>query len=93
MATARTTSSSPTMTAANVTILTGNGDNTVNIPDVGYAAGGDDPYLPALVADFNGDGLADIVQIDDNYSYAYMQGYGDGTFRAAVNYFGNISDG
>ena len=26
---------------ANVTILTGNGDNTMNMPDVGYATGGD----------------------------------------------------
>ena len=79
--------------AADITILTGNGDGTVNVPDTGYAVGGDFPYYPAIVADFNGDGKADIVQIDDNYNYAYLQGYGDGTFRAAVDYYGAINDG
>ncbi len=76
-----------------VTILTGNGDGTVNVPDIGYATGGYYTYLPAVVADFNGDGFADIVQTDNNYSYAYLQGYGDGTFRAAVDYYGAINDG
>ena len=79
--------------AADITILTGNGDGTVNVPDTGYAVGGDFPYYPAIVADFNGDGKADIVQIDDAYNYAYLQGYGDGTFRAAVDYYSAISDG
>ncbi len=79
--------------AADITILTGNGDGTVNVPDTGYAVGGDFPYYPAIVADFNGDGKADIVQIDDAYSYAYLQGYGDGTFRAAVDYYSAINDG
>ena len=79
--------------AASVTILTGNGDATVNVPDTGYGTGGDEPYYPAVVADFNGDGLADIVQVDDVYSYAYLQGYGDGTFHAAVNYYGAINGG
>lgn len=79
--------------SADVTILTGNGDGTVNVPDTGYATGGNFPYSSALVADFNGDGLADIVQIDDNYSYAYLQGYGDGTFHAALDYYTQISDG
>ena len=45
------------------------------------------------MADFNGDGKADIVQIDDNYNYAYLQSYGDGTFRAAVDYYSAINDG
>jgi hypothetical protein len=76
-----------------ITILTGNGDGTVNVPDTGYGTGGDYTYRAALVADFNGDGKADIVQIDDAYSYAYLQGYGDGTFRAAVDYYGAINDG
>lgn len=75
-----------------VTILLGNGDGTVNVPNVGYAAGGY-PESPALVADFNGDGLPDIMLIDDEYSFAYLRGYGDGTFRAAVDYYGPINDG
>ena len=78
--------------ASDVTILIGNGDGTVNVPTVGYATGGDEAYAPALVADFNGDGLADIMQVNDVYSYGYLQGYGDGTFRAALNYFIQISD-
>ena len=79
--------------AADITILSGNGDGTVNVPDTGYAVGGSFPYYPAIVADFNGDGKADIVQIDDNYNYAYLQSYGDGTFRAAVDYYSAINDG
>jgi hypothetical protein len=75
-----------------ITILLGNGDGTVNTPNVGYATGGY-PESPALVADFNGDGLPDIMQIDSDYSFAYLQGYGDGTFRAAVDYYGPINDG
>jgi hypothetical protein len=74
-----------------VTILLGNGDGTVTVPHVGYATGGY-PYSSALVADFSGDGVPDIMQIDDEYSYAYLQGYGDGTFRAALDYYGPIND-
>jgi hypothetical protein len=74
-----------------VTILLGNGDGTVNVPNVGYATGGY-PQFPALVADFDGDGLADIMVINDNYSYAYLRGYGDGTFRAGLDYYAPISD-
>ena len=74
-----------------VTILMGNGDGTVKVPTVGYATGGY-PWTPAVVADFNGDGLPDIIQIDDEYSYAYLQGYGDGTFKAAVDLYGPVPD-
>ncbi len=77
--------------SSDVTILLGNGDGTVQVPNVGFATGGEVEY-PALVADFNGDGLADIIIPDQNYSLAYLQGYGDGTFRAAVDYFAPISD-
>jgi hypothetical protein len=73
-------------------ILLGNGDGTVKVPTVGYATGGF-PTTAPLVADFNGDGLADIMQLDNNYSYAYLKGYGDGTFRASLDYYGPISDG
>lgn len=76
---------------ADVTILTGNGDGTVNVPSVGYAVGGY-PFSPAIVADFNGDGLADIVVPDDEFSFVYLKGYGDGTFRSALDYYSPIPD-
>jgi Bacterial Ig-like domain (group 3)/FG-GAP-like repeat len=72
--------------SSDITILLGNGDGTVKVPTVGYAIGGY-AYAPAIVADFNGDGIADIVVPDDAFSFAYLKGYGDGTFRAALNYY------
>jgi len=74
-----------------VTVLTGNGDGTVNVPTNGYAVGGA-PVRPAIIADLNGDGLADVIVPDDYYSLVYMKGYGDGTFQAAVNYYSPIGD-
>ena len=72
-----------------VTVLTGNGDGTVNVPTIGFAVGGA-PVRPAIVADLNGDGLADVIVPDDYYSLVYMKGYGDGTFQAAVNHYSPI---
>jgi len=69
-----------------VTVLLGNGNGTVQNPSVGYAVGGW-PHTPALVADFNQDGHADVIVPDYVYSLAYLQGYGDGSFRSAVNYY------
>lgn len=74
-----------------VTVLLGNGDGTVRAPDVGYAVGGYPQTNPA-VADFNGDGKQDIVVLDNYYSFAYLQGYGDGTFRAAQSYFSPLPE-
>jgi hypothetical protein len=73
-----------------VAVLLSNGDGTVKVPNVAYATGGS-PYVAPLVADFNGDGLPDIMQPDYFYSYAYLQGYGDGTFRAGVDYYTPIT--
>jgi hypothetical protein len=73
-----------------VAVLLSNGDGTVKVPNVAYATGGE-PYVPPLVADFNGDGLPDIIQPDYYYSYAYLKGYGDGTFRSALNYYGPVT--
>ena len=58
--------------SSDMTVLLGNGDGTVgNPPTVGFAVGGY-PMSPAIVADFNGDGLADILVPDDLYSLVYM---------------------
>jgi hypothetical protein len=75
--------------SGDVTILLSNGDGTVNIPTVGYAAGGY-IYTPAIVADFNGDGYADIVVPDDEFSFVYLRGYGDGKFRSALDYYAGV---
>jgi FG-GAP-like repeat len=76
---------------SDITILLGKGDGTLQISTVGYAVGGY-PEFPPVIADFNGDGLADILVPDNEYSLVYMPGYGDGTFRAALDYYSPIAD-
>jgi Big-like domain-containing protein/VCBS repeat protein len=76
---------------SDITVLLGNGDGTVKAPTEGFSAGGF-PKTSALVADFNGDGFPDIIVPDDNFSFVYLQGYGDGTFRAAQDYYSPVSD-
>jgi hypothetical protein len=66
-------------------ILLGRGDGTVATGKVNYGVGGYPWYTP-LLADFNGDGLLDVVIPDDNFNIVYLQGYGDGSFEASVNY-------
>jgi hypothetical protein len=78
--------------SADIKVLLGNGDGTVQVPSVGYVTGGS-PLVPPLVADFNGDGKADIVVPDDEFSFVYLQGYGDGSFRSAVNYYAEPGGG
>jgi hypothetical protein len=75
-----------------VTILLGNGDGTVNVPTVGYSTGGN-PKTSVLVADFNGDGLVDIIVPDNTFSFAYLQGYGDGTFRSPLDFYSPVPGG
>ena len=72
--------------SGDVTVFLGNGNGTVRIPTIGYATGGS-PHSPALVADFNNDGKADLVVLDREFNFVYLQGYGDGTFRSAMNYY------
>lgn len=78
--------------SSDVTILLGNGDGTVTVPTVGYAYGGN-PWFngpiatPPIVADFNGDGFADIVVPDQEFNFVYLRGYGDGSFRSALDYY------
>jgi hypothetical protein len=77
--------------SSDVTILLSNGDGTLQPPTIGFAVAGY-PHTPAIVADFNGDGLPDIMVTDNEYSFVYLKGYGDGTFRAAVDYYSPILD-
>jgi Big-like domain-containing protein/VCBS repeat protein len=74
-----------------ITVMLGKGDGTVSLPAVGYSTGGS-PHTSALVEDFNGDGFMDIVVPDDNFSFVYLQGYGDGTFRAAMDFYSPVPD-
>jgi hypothetical protein len=75
--------------STDVTILLGNGDGTLQLTSVGYATGGFRGFTgnPAIVTDINGDGFADILVADGEFSLTWMAGYGDGTFRAARDYY------
>jgi hypothetical protein len=77
--------------SSDVTILLGNGDGIVQEPTIGYAIGGY-PRSPAIVADFNGDGFADILVPDNEFSLVYLKGYGDGSFRSALDYYSQVGD-
>ena len=78
---------------ADITVLLGNGDGTLQPAAVGYAIGGTKQTIagvvlpPALVADFNKDGHNDAIVPDGVYSFVYLPGFGDGSFRSAVNYY------
>jgi len=72
--------------SADIKVLLGDGTGAVSTPTVGYVTGGS-PLVPPLVADFNGDGKLDVVVPDDEFSFVYLEGYGDGTLRSAVNYY------
>jgi hypothetical protein len=89
--------------AGDVSVLLGNGDGTLQGSpiSVGYADGGGPRTLtpgvidfnPALVADFNGDGHLDVMLPDFLANFIYLQGYGDGTFRSALNYYSTVATG
>ncbi len=73
--------------SADIKVSLGNGDGTVQNPSVGYITGGS-PLVPPLVAAFHGDATKpDVVVPDDEFSFVYLEGYGDGSFRSAVNYY------
>jgi hypothetical protein len=87
--------------AGGVAVLLGNGDGTLqgNPVLVSYGAGGGPrsnlpslvtDYNPALVADFNGDSHLDAMLPDFRSNFTYLQGYGDGSFRSAVNYYAEL---
>jgi hypothetical protein len=71
--------------AGDLSVFLGHGDGTVGAQAQSFAVGGYAWNTP-LIADFNGDGLADVIEADDLYNLVYLQGYGDGTFRAVPTY-------
>jgi hypothetical protein len=78
--------------SADIKVLIGDGSGGATLGPVGYVTGGS-PLVPPLVADFNGDGKPDVVVPDNEFSFVYLEGYGDGTFRSAVNYYATPGGG
>ncbi len=66
-----------------ISILLGNGDGTFQ-PQTQYATGSS-PFS-VTVADFNGDGRADLVTANASNTVGILLGNGDGTFGAVTNY-------
>src|ERR1700685_2502557 len=77
---------------ADVTVLLGDGTGKMQPATVGYAIGGTmlttagGGLPPALVADFHKDGHNDVIVPDGVNNFVYLQGFGDGSFRSAVDY-------
>jgi Bacterial Ig-like domain (group 3)/FG-GAP-like repeat len=81
------------LNSAAIKVLLGNGNGTVNLATVGYVTGGA-PLMPALIAHFNGAGNPVGVVLPDNQTnFAYLEGYGDGTFRSGINYYSQSLNG
>jgi hypothetical protein len=72
-----------------LTVLLGNGDGTFQSPSTYYAVGGYQP-LAVAVADFNGDGIADLIALNQSTSgvgpilISVYLGLGNGTFQNAL---------
>jgi hypothetical protein len=71
--------------SGDISVFLGDGTGALKVEPLNYGVGGFAWNHP-LVADFNGDGLMDLVESDDEYNLVYLQGYGDGSFRAAPSY-------
>ncbi|HUJ95496.1 MAG TPA: FG-GAP-like repeat-containing protein [Terriglobales bacterium] len=71
-----------------VTVLLGDGSGSFQPATTGYSLGAS-LSGPFVMADFNGDGVLDLIapQNDGNFTYGltYLQGHSDGTFAAATD--------
>ena len=70
-------------TASSMNVLMGNGDGTFQ-PAVSYPSNTYSTFL--AVGDFNRDGYADLVVLNNSSSIGLFLGNGDGTFRTGVAY-------
>lgn len=68
-----------------ISVLLGNGDGTLAAQPLRYAVGGY-AWAPPLVAAWNANGPMSVVESDDAFNLVYLQGYGEGTFKAAPTY-------
>ena len=68
-----------------ISVLLGHGDGTFTAETVNYDVGGF-PWMTPIIADFNGDGILDVVADDDYFNMVFLQSYGDGTFKGAPTY-------
>jgi Bacterial Ig-like domain (group 3)/FG-GAP-like repeat len=77
---------------ADITVLLGDGSGVLAAPGLGYAIGGsahiNSALTSALVGDFNGDGHADAILQDSEFSFVYLQSFGTTppSFLSAVDY-------
>jgi len=79
--------------SADIKVMLGDGTGGVTPAVVGYATGGS-PLVPPLIGNFNGaSNPVDVVVPDDEFSFVYLEGYGDGSFRSAVNYYSEPGGG
>ncbi len=76
--------------SADAAVLLGNGDGTFQTPAVGFSVGGF-PWEKPVLADFNHDSKLDLLAAnnvpDISFALTYLQGFGDGTFAAARDYY------
>jgi acetyl esterase/lipase len=71
-----------------VSILLGTGDGTFRL-DNNYQVGGQPQSI--AVADFNGDGVADLVTVSLYASASVLTGNGDGTFQTTQDFWGGAN--
>jgi FG-GAP-like repeat len=71
--------------SSEISVFLGNGDGTLAVQPLRYGVGG---YAsgPPLVGAFNSNGPMSVVESDGAYNLVYLQGYGEGAFKAAPTY-------
>jgi hypothetical protein len=76
--------------SADAAVLLGNGDGTFQPVTSGFSVGGF-PWAKPVLADFNKDSKLDVLAAnyvpDISFALTYLQGFGDGTFAAARDYY------